>query len=155
MPITSTPFKKPSAEKSLCLFTNILNVKRKIANHCVVAAESKRRAMKVGNSMCTNKAKRKGYSKINDQIKRNLYAWTTHYSQVFQSPISNDSLKVMIDDQTEPQLVTKLSLHVSVLELNNSLVSYPNYGGLKDARYEDDNIIIIDSTFHSLLPPQI
>ena len=30
--MTSTPVKKPSAGKSLCLFTNILHVKMKIAN---------------------------------------------------------------------------------------------------------------------------
>ena len=28
-PMTSTPVKKPSARKSLCLFTNMLNVKKK------------------------------------------------------------------------------------------------------------------------------
>ena len=43
---------------------------------------------------------------------------------------------------------------MSVKELNNSLVSYPNDGGLKYARDEDDNIIISDSTLRSLLPPQ-
>ena len=60
----------------------------------------------------------------------------------------------MLDDQTEPQLVTKFLLQVSVRELHNSLVSDPNYGGLRDARYEDGNIIISDSTLRSLLPPQ-
>ena len=60
----------------------------------------------------------------------------------------------MFDDQIEPQLVTKLLLQVSVRELHNSLVSYPNDGGLKDARNEDDDIIISDSTLRSFLPPQ-
>ena len=41
-----------------------------------------------------------------------------------------------------------------VIELHNSLVSDPNYGGIKDARDEDDNIIISDYTFRSILPPQ-
>ena len=58
--------------------------------------------MKVGNTMWTKK-KRKGHSKINDRIKRNLYSWITLHHQVFQSPISNDCLKVIFDDQTEPQ----------------------------------------------------
>ena len=49
----------------------------------------------------------------------------------------------MFDDQTEPQLVPKF------------LVIDPNEGGLKDARDEVHNIIISDSTFHSLLPPQL
>ena len=60
----------------------------------------------------------------------------------------------MFDDQTEPQLVPKLLLQVSVRELHNSLVSYTNDGGLKYSRDEDDNIIISDSTLRSLLPTQ-
>ena len=60
----------------------------------------------------------------------------------------------MFDDQTAPQLVHKLLLQVSVLELHTRLVSDPNDGGLKYARDEDDNIIISDSTLCSLLPPQ-
>ena len=37
----------------------------------------------------------------------------------------------------------------------HDLVSGPYYGGLKHARDEDDNIIISDYTFISLLPPQL
>ena len=81
-----------------------------------------------------------------------MYSWITGHNQVVQSPISNDCLKVMFDDQTEPQLVPKLLLRVSVRELYNSLVSDPNYGGLKDSRDEDGNIIISDYTLHSLMP---
>ena len=61
----------------------------------------------------------------------------------------------MLDDQTETQLVSKLLLQVSVRELHNSLVSDPNYDGLKDARDEDGKIIISDSTLHLLLPTQL
>ena len=53
--LTSTQVKKPSAMKSLCLFTNIFNVKPKTAKLLVVAEESKHRPMKVGNSLWTNK----------------------------------------------------------------------------------------------------
>ena len=105
--------------------------------------------------MAFEKKTKKGHSKINDQIKRNLYTWITRHPQVFQSPISNDCLKVVLYDQTETQLVPKLLLQVSVRELHNSLVSDPNYGGLKDARDEDGKIIISDSTLRSLLPPQL
>ena len=65
-----------------------------------MAAESKFRAMKVVTSQWTKKIKRKGNSTINEQIKLNLYAWITRHPQVVQSPISNDCLKVMLDDQT-------------------------------------------------------
>ena len=134
--MTSTPVKKPSDGKSLCLFITILDVKPKTAKHRIVAEESKRKAMKEGNSLWNNKTKRKGYSKINEQIKRNLYAWITRHPQVFQSPISNNCLRVMFDDQTEPQLVPKHLLQVSVRELHHSLVSDPNDGGIKDSRLQ-------------------
>ena len=57
--------------------------------------------------------KRKGHSKINEQIKRNMYAWITRHPQVHQSPIYNDFIKVMLDYQTEPQLVPIFLLQFS------------------------------------------
>ena len=53
--MTSTPVKKPSASKSLCLFTNIFDVKKKTAKHRIGAAKSKCRSMKVNISQCTKK----------------------------------------------------------------------------------------------------
>ena len=84
-----------------------------------------------------------------------MYAWIKRHTQVVQSPISNYCLKVMFDYHIEPQLVPKLLLQVSVRELYKRLVSDPIDGGIKDARDEDDNIIISDSNFRSLLPPQL
>ena len=133
----------------------MLDVKHKTAKRRIVTAKSKRRAMKVVNSLWTKKSKRKCHSKINGQIKRNLYAWITRHPQVFLSPISNDCFKVMFDYHTEPQLVPKLLLQVSIRELHNILVNYLNDGGLKDVRDEDGNIIISDYTLHSLLPLQL
>ena len=100
------------------------------------------------------KRKRKGHSKINDQIKRNIYVWITCHLLFVQSPISNDRLKVIFDDQTEQKLVTKLLLHMSFREPHNIPVSDTNDGGIKDDRYEENNIIISDSTVRLLLPPQ-
>ena len=77
-----------------------------------------------------------------------------HHPQVVKSPIFNDSLKVNIDGHTEPQNFSKLLLKVSVLEIHKGLVSDPVYGGLKEVRYAENNIIISDSTLHSLLSPQ-
>ena len=67
----------------------------------------------------------------------------------------NHCIKVISDDQTEPQLVPKFLLQVSVRELHNIFVSDPNDGGLKYAKYEGNDIIISDSTLCSLLPPQL
>ena len=73
------------------------------------------------------------------------------HQQVVPSLIINDCLKVKIDGYTEPQLVPKLLLQVSVRELHETLVSATRYGGLKEARDQDDNIIICYSTLRSLL----
>ena len=136
---TSSTVKKPSARKSLCLFTNILDVKPATAKRRFVAAKSRRKAMKVCNSLW--KKQTKGHSKINEHIKRNLYTWITRHPLVVQSPISNDFLKVVLYDRTEPTLVPKLTLKVSVRKLHNSLVSDPNDGGIKDARNEDVKLL--------------
>ena len=77
-----------------------------------------------------------------------------HHPQVVQSPIVNDCLKVKIDGCTEPQMVPKHLLQVSVRELHNNFFSDADYGGLKEARYAENNITFSDSTLCSLLPPQ-
>ena len=58
--MSSKPVKKPSARKSLRLFTNILDVKPKTAKRRFVATKSIRKAMKVCNSLWTKKKNEKG-----------------------------------------------------------------------------------------------
>ena len=72
-----------------------------------------------------------------------------------KSPTANNFLKVSIDSYYEPQLVSKLLLQVSVRELHNIIVINPEEGGLKEAGYADNNIIIRDYTLRSILPPQL
>ena len=71
--MTSTPVKKPSARKSLCIFANIVDVKNKTATSPVGADKSNRKEIKSGTTPWGLKPKRKGDSKINDQIKMSLY----------------------------------------------------------------------------------
>ena len=78
-----------------------------------------------------------------------------NHLQVVQSPIDNHFLKVDIDVRTEPQLDPKLLLQADVIEPHNKLVSYTDYGRLKEAIDADNNIIISDSTLSSLFPPQL
>ena len=52
--ITQTTIKKPSARKSLCLFTIIFDVKKRTDIRRVEYPKSKHRAIKVENSLCTN-----------------------------------------------------------------------------------------------------
>ena len=78
-----------------------------------------------------------------------------YHTQVVQSPFVNNFLKVKIYGHTKPQLSPKLLLQVPVRELHNNIFSDTIDGGLKEARDEDDNIIISDSTLHSLLTHQL
>ena len=55
-----------------------------------------------------------------------------HHQQVVQSPIFNNFLKVKNNGHTDPQLVPKLLLPVSVRELHNNLVSNVDNGGIKE-----------------------
>ena len=96
----------------------------------------------------------KGNSKINYQIKKSLYNWIIHHPQVVQSPIVNDFLKMKIDGHTEPQLVPKLLLQVSLRELHNNLLGDTDYGVLKEEIDAENSIIISYLKLRSLLPPQ-
>ena len=58
-PMASTPVKKPSTIKSLCLFTNILDVKSKTSTCLFGAAKSKRKAIKYVTTPWALKPKRK------------------------------------------------------------------------------------------------
>ena len=49
-PITPIPVKKPSSRRSLCLFTTILDVKKKTAIRRVESDKSKRNAIKSGTT---------------------------------------------------------------------------------------------------------
>ena len=75
--------------------------------------------------------KRKGKSRVYDQINKSLYNWIMNHPQVVQSPIVNDFLKVNIDGHTEPKLVPKLFSQVYIRELHNKLVSDTDDGELK------------------------
>ena len=153
-PMTSSPFNKPGAIISLCMFTNVLYMNKKIACRRVGSSKYNCKSIKFVNTLWALKQKLKGRSKFSKEIKKSLYNWIMHYPQVLQSPIANDYLKMKIYGYTEPQLVPKHLLQVSVRELHNNLVSSTIDGGLKEARYEYDNIIISDSALRSLLPLQ-
>ena len=65
-PMTSTPVKKQSAQKSQCMFTHILEVKKETAYRQVGSAKSKCKAITFGNTLWALKKKRKGNSKIDE-----------------------------------------------------------------------------------------
>ena len=47
--MTSTKVNKPTARKSLCLFTNRLDMKKETAIHKLRAAKSRRKVIRSGN----------------------------------------------------------------------------------------------------------
>ena len=96
-----------------------------------MAAKSKRKAIKFGNTPWALKKNRKWNLKIDEQINKSLYNLIIHHPQVVQSPIVNDYLKVKIDGHTEPQLVPKLLLQVYVIELHKNIVCDADNGGIK------------------------
>ena len=62
-PISSTPAKKPISKKSLCLFTEILDVKKKTSTRRVGAAKYKRKAIKCGTTSWALKKRKNGIQK--------------------------------------------------------------------------------------------
>ena len=120
---TSMIVKKCSAIKSLRLFTEVLDVKKKTPVYRVGDTESKRKAIIVVSMLCSSIKNRKGHTKINEQVKKYLYNYIIQHPQFVQYSISNDCLKLSIDGHYEPQLVTKFLLQVSVRELHNIMVS--------------------------------
>ena len=72
-----------------------------------------------------------------------------------QSPIANGFIKFSIGGHSEPQLVPKNLPQVSFWETNNSMVSHPEEGGLKEVRDADNIIIISDSMLRSIISPQL
>ena len=139
-------FKNCSARKAFHLFTEVLDVKKKTDGLRVGAAKSKRKAIIAGSMLWSSIPKRKVHTKINEQVNKYIYNWILQHPQVVQYPIANDCLKVYIDGHSEPQVLTELLLQVSVQELHNSMAIPPEEGGIKEARFSDNNIIISDST---------
>ena len=95
-------------------FTNILDVKKETAICRVGTAKSNRKSIKSGTTPWALESKRKLNSKLNNQIKRSIYNWIMHHPHIFQSHIFNYCLKVNIDGDTGPQIVTTLLLQVSI-----------------------------------------
>ena len=155
IPWHPTTAKKPSAKKSLCLFTNILHVKNKTAIRQVGTAKSKHKVIKVGTTPLVLKPNLKVNSGINNKINKSLYNWIINHLQVLQSTIFGDCLKVNIYGHSIIQIVSNVLLQMSAREIHNSLFSDPVYVGIKEARDLDNNTIISDSKLSSLLSPQL
>ena len=74
---------------------------------------------------------------------------------VVKYPIANYCLYLSIDVNSKKQLMPIFSLQVSIGKLYNIMVSPPEEGGMKEARYAYNKIIISDSTLLNIIPPQL
>ena len=83
-PMTPIPVKKNSDRKSLCIFTNILDVKNKMLSVRVRADKSKCKPIKEGTILWEMKTRRKVNSGINDHKKKSLYNWNMRHPNVLQ-----------------------------------------------------------------------
>ena len=104
---------------------------KKTAVHRVGASKSKQKAIVAGIILWSSIPKRKGYKKVNEQVKKYLYNWILQNPQVVQSPIAKDCLKVFIYGHSEPQLVLNILLQVCFRELHHIIVRPLEEGGLK------------------------
>ena len=56
---------------------------------------------------------------------------------------------------TKKKISAKVVIEFSVRELHNRMLIPSEEGGIKEARYSENNIIIGDLTLRNVLPPQI
>ena len=117
--------KKSSARKSLPQCLDTLEFKPNTYVHKVCDTKSKCKAIRAGIMLWSSIPNRRGYSKIDQQVKKALYNYIIKHPQVVVSSVSNDCLKLFIGGQVEPQLVTKLLFQLLVKEIHNSMVSPP------------------------------
>ena len=106
--------RKCSEIKSLRLFTEVLDFKKKTYVCRVGADKSKRKAIISGSMLWSSITKSKRHKNINEQVNKYLYNWILQHPQIVQSSIEKRLPKVSIDGCSEPQLVPKFLLQVLV-----------------------------------------
>ena len=72
-PSQSVTVKQPSAQKSLRQFLDTLEIKPNTAVRRFCANKSKRKSIRSGSMFCSGITKMQGHSKINQQVKQDLY----------------------------------------------------------------------------------
>ena len=74
--------------KSLHLFTEVLDVKKKTCVFPVGADKSMEKAIRAVSMLWSIILKRKGIIKINKQVKKSPYNWILQHARVVKSPIA-------------------------------------------------------------------
>ena len=77
-------------------------------------------------------------------------------SNVCESPIARDTLIITDAESRVKRRVPKLLLECLMRQFHNEIIASPDNGGLLGARHDDTNdVIISDTTLHSLSSPQL
>ena len=89
--------------------------------------------------------------------KKGFYkTWIMKNSNVRESPISRDALLIIDAEFGVKRRVPKLLLECSMQQFHNDLIASPDDGCLFGAKHVNTNdVIISDTTIHSLAPPQL
>jgi len=99
---------------------------------------------------------RKGYSKITAEIKAALWKWILEHPDVVESPIANDTIKVIDPvNGKKDKVVAKQLRMICVCQLHNDLLRPVEEGGFEYAYDEDGKVLISDTMLRALLPPEM
>ena len=79
-------------------------------------------------------------------MRKETVNWIMKNSNVFQSPITRDTLLIADADTKVKIRVPKLLLECSMLQLHNDLIASPDDGGLLGSRHAKTNDVIISDT---------
>ena len=89
-------------------------------------------------------------------LRQEIVDWIMKNSNVRQYPITRDTLFIADADTKVKHRVPKLVLECSMRQLHNDLIASPGDGGLLGTRHAKTNdVIICDTMFCSLAPPQL
>ena len=94
--------------------------------------------------------KRKGWTKVNEDLRGKVHSFNENHPNVVQSPIMNDF--VSVKDKADPTIVhkvPKLLLQVSIQELHNDLIEQ-----LLEAS-KDGIPLVSDTKLREIMPPQV
>ena len=93
--------------------------------------------------------------KTNARVIKTVYDLIINHTKVVQSPFGNNCLKVYIYGNSEKQMVPKLFFQMSFQDIHNRLAIPTEKGVMKEARDEENNIIISGSILRNILPHQL
>ena len=89
--------KNPSAQKSLRQFSETLDVKHKTGVGRLGKARANLKAIITSNVLWSNISKRSGHAKMNRNVRKALYNWIIHHTQVVQYTTANYCIYLSTD----------------------------------------------------------